>query len=136
MPGGATAPSPNFAWPPRVPPKIFRVTSCHWSRSLSESPTQTIDSSPCCKTGPSSGPPNENVWLRPCSNVVAQTDLAFVSNRRMTRSCRYGKRAFFSVTVTDCRVLSQYHSFVITLDGAGATRPALDKGDVLMQLCS
>jgi len=40
--------------------------SCHWSRSLSESPTQTIDSSPCCKTGPSSGPPNENVWLRPC----------------------------------------------------------------------
>ena len=27
------------------------------SRSLSESPTQTIDSSPCCKTGPSSGPP-------------------------------------------------------------------------------
>jgi len=46
-------------------PKIFRVTSCHWSRSLSESPTQTIDSSPCCKTDPSSSPPNENVWLRP-----------------------------------------------------------------------
>ena len=33
---------------PVAPPKIFR--------SLSESPTQTIDSSPCCKTGPSSGP--------------------------------------------------------------------------------
>jgi len=30
-------------------PKFFR--------SLSESPTQTIDSSPCCKTGPSSGSP-------------------------------------------------------------------------------
>jgi len=40
------------------PPKFFR--------SLSESPTQIIDSSPYCKTGPSSGPPNENVWLRPC----------------------------------------------------------------------
>ena len=34
---------------PSGPPKIFR--------SLSESPTRTIDSSPCCKTGPSSGPP-------------------------------------------------------------------------------
>jgi len=32
-----------------APPKFFR--------SLSESPTQTIDSSPCCKTGPSSSPP-------------------------------------------------------------------------------
>jgi len=32
-----------------APPKFFR--------SLSESPTQTIDSSPCCKTGPTSGPP-------------------------------------------------------------------------------
>ena len=38
-------------------PKIFRVTSCHRSMSFSESPTQTIDSSPCCKTGPSSAPP-------------------------------------------------------------------------------
>jgi len=55
VPGEATAP-PNFACPPSGPPKIFRVTSCHWSRSLSESPTQTIHSSPCCKTGPSSGP--------------------------------------------------------------------------------
>jgi len=35
--------------PPSGPPKFFR--------SLSESPTQTIDSSPCCKTSPSSGPP-------------------------------------------------------------------------------
>ena len=38
--------------PPQIlpgPPKFFR--------SLSESPTQTIDSSPCCKTSPSSGPP-------------------------------------------------------------------------------
>ena len=39
-------------------PKIYR--------SLSESPTQTIDSSPYCKTGPPSSPPNENVWIRPC----------------------------------------------------------------------
>ena len=47
--------------PPVAPPKFFR--------SLSESPTQTIDSSPCCKTGPSDSPPNENVWLRPCSSL-------------------------------------------------------------------
>ena len=47
VPGGELSPQ-NFAWPPKCPPKI---------RSLSESPTQTIDSSPCCKTGPSSGPP-------------------------------------------------------------------------------
>jgi len=53
--GGPLTPQ-NFAWPPSSPHKVFRVTSCHWSRSLSESPTQTIDSSPCCKTGPSSGP--------------------------------------------------------------------------------
>ena len=44
------------------PPKICLAPKI---RSLSESPIQTIDSSPCCKTGPSSGPPNENVWLRP-----------------------------------------------------------------------
>jgi len=43
--------------PPVAPQKFFR--------SFSESPTQTIDSPPCCKSGPSSGPPNENVWLRP-----------------------------------------------------------------------
>jgi len=35
--------------PPVASPNVFR--------SLSESPTQTIDSSPCGKTGPSSGPP-------------------------------------------------------------------------------
>ena len=39
----------NFTWSPSGPPKFFR--------SLSKSPTQTINSSPCCKTGPSSGPP-------------------------------------------------------------------------------
>jgi len=38
---------------------------CPWSRSLSESPTQTIDSSPCCKTGPSSGPPKWKCLLAP-----------------------------------------------------------------------
>ena len=54
--GGHCAP-PNFACPPSGLPKIFCVTSCHWSRFLSESPTQTIDSSPCCKTGPSNAPP-------------------------------------------------------------------------------
>ena len=49
VPRGATTP-PIFAWPPPVPlPNFFRF--------LSESPTQTIDSSPCGKTGPSSGPP-------------------------------------------------------------------------------
>ena len=46
---GGTAPPKFCLAPPVAPPKIFR--------SLSESPTQTIDSSPCCKTGPSSGPP-------------------------------------------------------------------------------
>ena len=46
------------------PPKFCLAPT--FFRSLPESPTQTIDSSPCCKTGPSSGPPNENVWLRPC----------------------------------------------------------------------
>ena len=51
------------------PPKIFRVTSCHWSRSLSESPTQTIDSSPCCKTGPSSGPPKWKCLAPPLSTT-------------------------------------------------------------------
>jgi len=45
---GATAPQ-ILTGPPVAPPKFFR--------SLSESPTQIIDSSPCCKTGPSSGPP-------------------------------------------------------------------------------
>jgi len=56
VPGGPLPPQ-NFVWPPQWPPKIFRVTSCHWCRSLSGSPTQTIDSSPCCKTGSSSDPP-------------------------------------------------------------------------------
>jgi len=54
---GWPLPPQNFAWPPQNFPRD--VMSLHWS------PTQTIDSSPCCKTGPSSGPPNENVWLRP-----------------------------------------------------------------------
>ena len=57
VPGVATVP-PKFCRPPPVaPPKT--------SRFLSESPSQNIDSSPCCKIGPSSAPPNENVWLRP-----------------------------------------------------------------------
>ena len=50
--------------PPKILPGLPK-----FFRSLSESPTQTIDSSPCCKTGSSSGPPNENVWLRPCSSL-------------------------------------------------------------------
>jgi len=59
VPGGATSPPKFCLASPVAPPKIFR--------SLSKSPAQTIDSSPCCKTGPSSAPPqNENVWLRPC----------------------------------------------------------------------
>ena len=40
----------KFYLAPPVAPSIF-------FRSFSESPTQTINSSPCCKTGPSSGPP-------------------------------------------------------------------------------
>ena len=46
---GGTAPPKFCPAPPVALPKFFR--------SLSESPTQTIDSSPCCKAGPSSGPP-------------------------------------------------------------------------------
>jgi len=46
---GATAPPKFCLAPPVAPPKFLR--------SFFESPTQTIDSSPCCKTGPSSGPP-------------------------------------------------------------------------------
>jgi len=68
--GGGTAPQ-NFAWPPSGFPKFFR--------SPSESPTQTFDSSPCRKTGPSSGPPNENVWLHPCFQVT-QSNLNRCSN--------------------------------------------------------
>jgi len=56
-----------------LPPQIFRVTSCHWSRSLSESPTQTIDSSPCCKTGPSSGPPKWKCLAPPLLYAYAYT---------------------------------------------------------------
>jgi len=48
VPGGELTPKVLLG-PPVTPPKFFRP--------LSESPTQTIDSSPCCKTGPSSGPP-------------------------------------------------------------------------------
>jgi len=50
--GGAKGFQGGHCPPPKIlpgPPKIFQ--------SSSESPTQTIDSSPCCKTGPSSGPP-------------------------------------------------------------------------------
>ena len=50
--GGATAP-PKFCL---APPK-FSAWRHATGVGLSESPTQTIDSSPCCKTGPSSGPP-------------------------------------------------------------------------------
>jgi len=44
---------------------------------------------------------------------------------RRTRSRRYGKRAFlFCRNVwPSCYVMSQYHSFVIMLSGAGVTRP-------------
>jgi len=56
-----------------LPPQNFPrdVMPLHWS------PTQTIDSSPCCKTGPSSGPPNENVWLRPCTYGTCQIETGF-----------------------------------------------------------
>ena len=68
MPEGATAP-PKFCLPPQIlpappvaPPKFFR--------SLSESPTQTIDSSTCCKTGPSSDPPKWNCLASPLTTSV------------------------------------------------------------------
>jgi len=51
VPGGPLP--PHFCLAPQWPPKNFPrdVMPLHWS------PTLTIDSSPCCKTGPSSGPP-------------------------------------------------------------------------------
>ena len=65
--GGARG-VPGGPLPPQIlpaPPNFPRdVMPLHWS------PTQTIDSSPCCKTGPSSGPPNENVWLRPWQGAM------------------------------------------------------------------
>ena len=54
VPGGPLPPQ-NFAWSSQWPPQNF-PRDVRRSRSLSESPTQTIDSSPCYKTGPSSGP--------------------------------------------------------------------------------
>jgi len=50
---GGPLPLQNFVWPPQWPPQNFPRDDMplHWS------PTQTTDSSPCCKTGPSSGPP-------------------------------------------------------------------------------
>ena len=63
---------PKILPAPPVPPKIFRVTSCHWGRSLSESPTQTIDSSLVAKLAPPVAPQNENVWLRPCHAIYSQ----------------------------------------------------------------
>ena len=65
---GATAPPKYCLDPPKAPKNFPR--DVRRSRSLSESPTQTIDSSPCCKTGPSSAPPNENVWLHPWDRVA------------------------------------------------------------------
>jgi len=47
---------------------------------------------------------------------------------------------FCSVTMSDPRVMSQYHSFVVMLSAASVTRPtrhyALGKVTVLMQLSS
>jgi len=63
-PGGATDP-PKFCLAPPVVPQNFPRDVM----PLHRSPTQTVDSSPCCKTGPSSGPPTENVWLRPCFKI-------------------------------------------------------------------
>jgi len=48
-----------------VPPPQFCLAPQNFFRSLSESPTQTIDSSPCCKTGPSSGPPKSKCLAPP-----------------------------------------------------------------------
>jgi len=72
---GATAPQKFCHCPPKIlssqcHPQNFPldVMPLHWS------PTQTTDSSPCCKTGPSSGPPNENVWLRPSFHPPSLTE--------------------------------------------------------------
>jgi len=51
------------------------------SRSLSESPTQTTDSSPCCKTGPSSGPPKWKCLAPPLLTTISIiTEIRYLKN--------------------------------------------------------
>jgi len=57
-------------WPPQNFPRD--VMSLHWS------PTQTIDSYPCCKTGPSSGPPK-----RKCLAPPLHVCMLFNNNTRL-----------------------------------------------------
>ena len=59
---------PGPQWPPQNFPRD--VMSLHWS------PTQTTDSSPCCKTGPSSGPPKWKCLAPPL--IVNMTKLSIL----------------------------------------------------------
>ena len=82
VPGGATSP-PKFCLALPVAPQNFPrdVMPLHWS------PTQTIDSSPCCKTGPSSGPPK---WkcLAPPLDATAQQHQVDVAYQRELKNMR------------------------------------------------
>jgi len=62
VPGGGTAP-PKFCLAPPVAPQIFRVTSCHCIEILHRPLTAPL----VAKPAPPVAPPNENVWLRPCT---------------------------------------------------------------------
>ena len=82
VPGGPLPPK-NFAWAPQ---KFFR--------SLSESPTQTIGSSPCCKTGSSSGPPKWKCLAPPLFKRI----------RLLYRKCAVGAQAFESLLFNSYRI--------------------------------
>ena len=78
--GGANDPPKFYLVPPVAPPKFFR--------SFSESPTQTINSSPCCKTGPSSGPPKWKCLAPPLHAVIddyKRSDTIFHSTKSWSR---------------------------------------------------
>jgi len=62
--------------------------------------------------------------------AAAQTDFAFFIAREGRGLVAIASERSCSVTMSDHRVVS--HIFVIKLDRASATRPALDKGAVLM----
>jgi len=68
-----------------LPPQNFPrdVMSLHWS------PTQTIGSSPCCKTGPSSGPPKWKCLAPPLMASNEHYSTSVLNSRIDLFSCEY-----------------------------------------------
>jgi len=100
---------PMFWLTPKCPPKYFR--------SLSESPTQTIDSSPCCKTGPSSGPPQ--MKMSGSAAVHGHVSVAFTSAVRMVFSVVLTLRNFILVVVVALYFLQNFPNFCVQIYGLG-----------------